>query len=195
MTVIDGDEGRRLLEIILRNTEKMGLLIDDLLAFSRLTRRDIDNELIDMRALAQQAFDEVCTHEPGRSIAFNLENIPPARGERLLIEQVWVNLLGNAVKYTRPRELPTVIVTATDEGDEVHYSVQDNGVGFDARYADKLFGVFQRLHGSQEFEGTGIGLALVAKIVQRHNGRVWADAELDRGAVFTFSLPKEPPSV
>jgi len=184
-------EGRRVLEVIRRNIVRMGQLIDDLLAFSRLGRDAMKPTHVDMTTLARTALDEVLAAEPGRAIDARVADLPDALGDPTLLRQVWVNLLGNAVKYTRPRSPAVILVTGRTEHDEVVYTVRDNGVGFDMTYADKLFTVFQRLHKASEFEGTGVGLALVQRIVLRHYGRVWAEARADEGATFCFALPRK----
>ena len=188
------DDGRRMLGVIRSETQRMGRLIDDLLAFSRLGRQPIDPTPIDMRALAQEVFDELAAVEPARKLRLDLHPIPPACGAEAMIRQVWVNLMGNAVKFTKEREVGVIEVGTGEDGDgEPCYFVKDNGAGFDMRFSDKLFGVFQRLHSQQEFQGTGVGLALVQRIVQRHGGRIWADAKVGGGATFHFTLPNPKP--
>ncbi len=185
-----GDDGKRLTAIICKNTEKMSRLIDDLLEFSRVSRQAATMGLVDMTALAREIAAEVV--EAGRTIAIHIAELPDAVADEALVRQVWVNLLGNAVKYTRPRGAEaSVDVTGEVAMGEVVYTVRDNGVGFDSRYADKLFTVFQRLHTASEFEGTGVGLALVARIVRRHGGWIRAESTVGEGATFTFALPKE----
>lgn len=185
------DEGRRLLEVIRRNTQRMGQLIDDLLAFSRLGRQPLQRATVDMAALARSAADEVLAQEPGREVEIRYGHLPVAEGDAALMRQVWVNLLSNAVKYTRPSRPALIEVSGRSDDAEHSYSVQDNGVGFEMQYVGKLFGVFQRLHPSAQFEGTGVGLALVQRVVDRHGGRVWADGEVGRGATFGFALPRK----
>ena len=184
------DDGRRMLGVVRSETQRMGRLIDDLLAFSRLGRQKIEPAQIDMHAQAQAVFDELAALEPGRKLRLDLHPLPPARGTQAMIRQVWVNLISNAIKFTKEREVGEIEIGAREDGDSGPiYSVKDNGAGFDMRYAGKLFGVFQRLHSAEEFPGTGVGLALVQRIVQRHGGRVWAEAEVNRGATFYFTLP------
>jgi PAS domain S-box-containing protein len=184
------DEGRRILGVIRGETQRMGQLIDDLLTFSRLGRQQIEEEQIDMRQLAQSVFDALAEHGPGQHLRLDLRDLPSARGTKSMIRQVWVNLIGNAIKFTREREVGEIEIGALPgEGGWPVYYVKDNGAGFDMRYVDKLFGVFQRLHTQQEFAGTGVGLALVQRIVQRHGGRIWAEAQVRQGATFYFTLP------
>jgi len=145
---------------------------------------------IGMSELAADARRQVEQAETGRAIRWDLGELPPAFGDEATIREVLINLLANAVKYTRPRQEAAIGISGRVEGDDVVYSVTDNGVGFDMAYKDKLFGVFQRLHTAAEFEGTGIGLALVQRIVQRHGGRVWAEGKVNEGATFCFTLPR-----
>ena len=167
----------------------MGVLIDDLLAFSRLGRQPMRSVPIDMTSLAQAVFKELVGQVPQRKIQFEPGTLPTAQGDLALIRQVWVNLLANAIKYTGQRECAVIEVGGRHEGGEVIYHVKDNGVGFSMKYIEKLFGVFQRLHSEEEFEGTGVGLALVKRIIQRHLGRVWAEGKLNEGATIYFALP------
>jgi PAS domain S-box-containing protein len=188
-----GPEGQRLLGVVRANTQRMGQLIDDLLAFSRLGRKELTRARVDMTALAQATVEELQQANGDRPVEITIDPLPPALGDRGLLRQVWSNLLGNAFKFTRGRPTPRIGVSARPNGDETVYLVTDNGVGFDPSYADKLFGVFQRLHHAEEFEGTGVGLAIVQRVVHRHGGRVWADAVVDRGATFYFTIPTERP--
>ncbi|MCX6901516.1 MAG: PAS domain S-box protein [Verrucomicrobia bacterium] len=183
------EEGRRTLGVIRAEAERMGQLVDDLLAFSRIGRQAMQMTSVDMGALAQRAFDECAAAASGRDIRFKLHPLPPAQGDAALLPQVWVNLISNAIKYTRPKPVAEIEVTGCVEGGELIYRVKDNGVGFDTQYAAKLFGVFQRLHNETDFEGTGVGLALVQRIVLRHGGRVWAESTLNESATFHFALP------
>jgi PAS domain S-box-containing protein len=183
-------EGHRLLGIIRANTRRMDRLIEDLLAFSRLGRREVKVGDLDMAGLVKDVVGELQDTLGDRRVQWDLKPLPASRADRALMQQVWVNLLGNALKFTRPRESAVIEVGGRPEGDEDVYYVKDNGVGFDMQYAHKLFGVFQRLHRSEEFEGTGVGLALVQRIVQRHGGRIWAEGQVNRGATFYFSLPR-----
>jgi signal transduction histidine kinase len=183
------DEGKRFLNIIRGNTKKMGQLIDDLLEFSRLGRQEIRTSGIDMEKLAKAVSEELKLSVPERKLKFTINTLIPAQGDQAMIRQVFVNLLSNAVKFTRPKETAVIEVDGRSEGDENIYYVKDNGVGFDMQYVNKLFGVFQRLHSSSEFEGTGVGLAIVQRIIHRHGGRVWAEGKVGEGATFYFSLP------
>jgi PAS domain S-box-containing protein len=187
-------EAQRKLAVIKSEAERMGALIDDLLAFSRLGRKALQPIDIDMGELAGSAYKRLLNGQPQRPIDFRLGMLPRATADRSLLEQVWVNLLSNAIKFSSKKDAPVVEVGAISEEREYVYFVRDNGAGFDPRYQDKLFGVFQRLHHSDEYPGTGVGLALVQRIVTRHGGRVWADGRLGEGATFHFTLPKEPGS-
>lgn len=171
------------------NVRRMGQLIDDILALSRMGRAQINIVDVDMKTLAQEVIEELGPATEGREIRIDIGDLPPVAGDRNLLRQVFVNLLANAIKFTRTRPLATIEVRGSVEGGECHYLIRDNGVGFEMQYVDKLFGVFQRLHSVEEFEGTGIGLAIVRRIVTRHGGRAWAEAEVDRGATFHFALP------
>ena len=183
------EQGRRCTETIGRSAVRMGQLISDILDFSRMSRREIAVTPVDMTALVREVYDEVRAAAPAeRSIELRLGELPPARADRALLRQVWVNLLSNAVKYTGPRPEAVIEVGGSEDSGENTYWVKDNGVGFDMRYVDKLFGVFQRLHGD-EFEGTGIGLAIVKRIVTRHGGRVWAESTLGESTALYFTLP------
>jgi light-regulated signal transduction histidine kinase (bacteriophytochrome) len=166
----------------------MGRLIDDLLSFSRSGRQEIARSSIDMESLVKAAFDDLKAAD--EAISFAVGPLPPADGDPSLMRQVWVNLISNALKFTRPKAERVIDISGRAEPGRVVYSVKDNGVGFDVAYANKLFGVFQRLHSSQEFEGTGVGLALVQRIVHRHGGEVWAEGRVGEGATFSFSLPR-----
>ena len=184
-------EARRKLEVIQSEGARMGQLIDELLAFSRLGRKTMQMNELDMTELAQTTFAGLNGHYEGARPDFYLGVLPRAKGDRVLVGQVWANLLSNAMKFSSKRPSPRIEVSAiSDEREHVYY-VRDNGAGFDPRYRTKLFGVFQRLHNSSEFPGTGVGLALVERIVVRHGGRVWADGKPDEGATFYFTLPKE----
>ncbi len=182
-------EGQRRLNIVRSNAQRMGQLIDDILAFSRMGRAQLSRAEIDMTELTNSIFNEL--QPADHPVQLNIAALPMARGDRAMMRQVLVNLLANAIKYSRSKTNPIIEVGASVNGDENIYFVKDNGVGFDMRYVDKLFGVFQRLHSVEEFEGTGIGLAIVKRIVTRHGGRVWAEGKPDEGATIYFSLPRE----
>ena len=183
-------EGQRLLNIIRSNAATMGQLIDGLLTFSHLGRQSLDQADVDMVELAKGAFNDVQATDKSRDVLLELQTLPPTFGDRNMIRQVLLALVSNAFKFTRPKPNATVEIGHKEKigGQNVYY-VRDNGVGFDMQYSDKLFGVFQRLHGAEEFEGTGVGLALVQRIVLRHGGRVWAEGKVGEGATFYFSLP------
>jgi light-regulated signal transduction histidine kinase (bacteriophytochrome) len=183
-------EGRRYLGLIKANAHQMGQLIDDLLAFSRLGRQQMNLARIDMAAMAKAVFGELAALTPERRLELQVGPVPNAQGDGTLVRQVLVNLLSNAIKFTKTRAPASIEFGYLPELGDGAYYVKDNGVGFDMQYVGKLFGVFQRLHPVTEFEGTGVGLALVQRIVARHGGRVWAEGTLDRGATFYFTLPK-----
>jgi light-regulated signal transduction histidine kinase (bacteriophytochrome) len=180
------DEGRRLLGVVRSSSQRMSQLIDDLLAFSRVGRQSLGKRHVDMTALAREVV-AVLTH--GAPASIDLFPLPPAMADGTLLRQVWVNLVDNALKYSGKRPDARVEIGGREEPGRLVYWVRDNGVGFDMRYAEKLFGVFQRLHGADEFPGTGVGLAIVQRVVARHGGSVWAEARPGEGACFYFSLP------
>jgi PAS domain S-box-containing protein len=182
-------EGKRLLDVVRERTVAMGKLIDDLLEFSRVGRGRFDLSVVDMTALARGALTEVLAANPSRRVETTVSLLPAATGNLAFLRQMWTNLLSNAVKYTRSREIAHVEIGGREDETEHVYYVKDDGVGFDMRYSHKLFGVFQRLHSDDEFSGTGVGLALVRRIVERHGGRVWAEAKVGEGAIFYFALP------
>jgi PAS domain S-box-containing protein len=182
-------EGKRLLNIIRGNTQKMGELIDALLTLSRLGRKEIEVLDMDMTGIVKELFDELGFNTDKRGVEFNIGSLPPACGDKGMIRQVFANLLLNAVKFTKTRDTARIEVGGYNEDSKNIYYVRDNGVGFDMRYKDKLFGVFQRLHNGEEFEGTGIGLAIVQRIVNRHGGQIWAEGKVNEGATFYFALP------
>lgn len=184
------DEGRRVLGIIRTNTQNMGRLIDDLLAFSRFGRKQIEPSTIDIGELARDVFVQLDSDDNCKAPRLEIKQPPVAYGDRALMRQVFVNLLSNAAKYSKPAEAAVIEVGGHNRNGENIYYVKDNGVGFDMKYVNKLFGVFQRLHSAEEFEGTGVGLAIVRRIVERHGGRVWAEGKTGEGATFYFTLPK-----
>jgi PAS domain S-box-containing protein len=185
------EAGRDYLMRIRNGGERMGVLIDDLLEFSRLSRQLINRRSINTVKVVQNVLDELKPQLAGRQVEIKVGELPASHGDPALLKQVWVNLISNALKYTRGREPAVVEIGCTREKGEDIFSVRDNGAGFDMQYADKLFGVFQRLHRADEFEGTGVGLAIVQRIIHRHGGRVWAQAEVNRGATFYFTLGGE----
>ena len=183
------DEGKRLLGVVRDGTVKMSRLIDDILAFSRAGRTGVNRESVDMEALVRSILaEQLAPALAGRKLAIDIGKLPAAHGDRAMLERVWSNLLDNAIKFTAPKPDARIAIGAGAGEGETVYSVRDNGVGFDMKYADKLFGVFHRLHGA-EFPGTGIGLAIVKRIVGRHGGRVWAESQPGAGASFYFALP------
>ncbi len=165
-------------------------LIDDLLALSRLGRLQIRKSVVNLAAMTQTVFNRLRAQEPERDLRLTVGDLPPALGDQSLLYQVMKNLLANAVKFTKSRKTAVIEVGGRTESKENIYYVKDNGAGFDERYADKLFRPFQRLHGGTEYEGTGVGLAIVKRIIQRHGGRVWAEGKVNEGATFYFALPK-----
>lgn len=183
-------KGQHYLDRMQAGTVRMGLLIDDILAFSRMARADLAMEMVDVTSLAREVFAELNAAAGERRIRLVLDDLPPVCCDRAMIRQVLTNLMGNAVKYTGPRPEAVITVTGEVTENENIYQVADNGVGFDMRGIDKLFGVFQRLHSADEFEGSGAGLAIVKRIVIRHGGRVWAEGEVGVGATFSFALPR-----
>ncbi|MBI5887771.1 MAG: response regulator [Deltaproteobacteria bacterium] len=185
------EDNKKFLGIIRKNTRKMETLIDDLLNLARLERCEMNLLDIDMGELAAAVFNDIKASMPDCKARFTVKELPAARGERTLIRQVFVNLLANAVKFTRPREKAAIEAGGWSDANENVYYVKDNGVGFDSRYSDRLFGLFKRLHGEEEFEGTGAGLAIIRSIIQRHKGRVWADGKVGEGATFYFTLPRK----
>ncbi|MDQ0639943.1 signal transduction histidine kinase [Pedobacter sp. W3I1] len=183
-------EGKLVLQSIIDNSKKMGRLIDDLLAFSKLGRKEVAFAQLDMNDLLETVLRELVPVENESMPKFNISLLPEAKGDKSLIKQVWINLISNAIKYSGQKKNTTIQIGATSENNMVTYYVKDEGAGFDMQYYDKLFGVFQRLHAQEEFEGTGIGLAIVQKIISRHNGATWAESILNEGSCFYFSLQK-----
>jgi two-component system, sensor histidine kinase and response regulator len=186
-----GEKESSLLQQITRSSEQMERLLDGLLAFSKVVKSDPKQSAIDMTMMVHDVIEALLEHEDERSsIKIILNPLLPACGDALLIRQVWYNLLSNAFKYTRHTEQREVEINSSMIDSEIVYYVRDNGVGFDMQYADRLFGVFHRLHDAEEFEGIGVGLAIVKRIIQRHGGRVWAEGDVDNGARFFFALPQ-----
>jgi PAS domain S-box-containing protein len=185
------DTGKRYINVIRESAQRMGALIDDLLAFSRLGRESVVKSLVDMAALVRESQVLAAQANPGCEAIVDSGELPWSLADRKLILQVWVNLLSNAVKYSQKVDAPRIEIRGRRDGANIVYSVKDNGVGFDMRHYGKLFGVFERLHSREDFPGTGVGLAIVRRIVNRHGGRVWAESAPGAGATFFFSLPME----
>ena len=189
-----GEEGNRIIGIIRNGSQHMSQLIVGLLNFSRVGRQALDLERIDMTALADAAAAEMKSLYVGTDPFIEITALPAISADPTVLRQVWCNLIGNALKYSAKRPQPKIRISGRIEGGEAVYQVDDNGAGFDMRYADKLFGVFQRLHRIEEFNGTGVGLAIVHRIITRHGGRIWASGAPDAGASFQFALPLTAPS-
>jgi light-regulated signal transduction histidine kinase (bacteriophytochrome) len=184
------DKSRRYMRTILESAKKMGNLIDDLLAFSRIGRAETRETMVNLEQLVREVLTDMQQETDGRNIAWKIGALPNLFGDRSMLRLALVNLISNAVKFTRTQPQPEIEIGSTEKKEEgVIVFVRDNGVGFDMKYAHKLFGVFQRLHQSDSFEGTGIGLATVQRIIHRHGGRVWAESLVNRGATFFFSVP------
>jgi PAS domain S-box-containing protein len=183
------EEGKRVCAIIQENAMQMGQLVDNLLKFSQLNRVGIQFSLIDMKNLGDTVYTELTTPEQRQNIDFQIEPLHPAWGDQTLIRQVWTNLISNALKFSTQRPNVKIDISSYEQKNYIVYCIQDNGAGFDMKYMDKLFGVFQRLHSVREFEGNGVGLAIVQRIIHRHGGKVWAEGEINKGASFYFSLP------
>jgi light-regulated signal transduction histidine kinase (bacteriophytochrome) len=183
------DNSQRYLEIIADAARQMEALIEDLLEFSRTGRAEMRCALVNTAGMVEEVLRELKPECRDRTIAWDIAELPEVFGDHSLLKQVWFNLLSNAIKYTRLRPRAEIRIGCVLGQGEVEFVVRDNGAGFDMKYADKLFGVFQRLHLPEEFEGTGIGLANVRRIVLRHGGRTWAEGEVDVGAIFHFTLP------
>jgi light-regulated signal transduction histidine kinase (bacteriophytochrome) len=186
-------EAQEYLRDVRASTQCMGQLVDDLLALARLGRQPFNTERTEPEQLVRRCLDELQREYPSRSVEIVIGQLPPCSADPRLLKQVWMNLLSNAFKYTSRRDAARIEIGG-EEGNSTRpatYFVKDNGIGFDMRYAAKLFGVFQRLHSADEYEGTGVGLAIVQRIIQRHGGCVWAEAQPDRGATFFFTLPNE----
>jgi hypothetical protein len=182
-------EARRLLDRISARTHDMGQLIADLLQFARFSRQPLAKQVVNVTTLVEAVSRELRAEQPEREVAIRVQNLPDAFADPALLKQVFVNLEANALKFTRNQQRPTIEIDGRCEAGECIYCVRDNGVGFDMRDAGKLFGIFQRLHRAEEFEGTGVGLCIVHRIVERHGGRVWAEAHPGEGATFNFALP------
>jgi signal transduction histidine kinase len=197
------DEGKAYLKLVRDNTRQMGQLVDDLLAFSRLGRLALNKRTVDSGKMVRRCLAEMQKEQEGRQMDIVIEDLPTCQADPTLLKQVWTNLLSNALKYTRKREAVRIAIGCRTEprpltigdasrpsepGTQAVYFVKDNGAGFDMKYAQKLFGVFQRLHRATDYDGTGVGLAIVQRIINRHGGRVWGEAQLNQGATFSFTL-------
>ncbi len=187
-------EAHRVMSNIMVYAIKMGKLIDDLLTFSRLGRKELVKVTIPMHDMVLSLCQEVKSEHPNRNIEITVHPLQSVQGDSITIKQVWLNLVSNAVKYSKLKKTTRIEIGCGVLGDEVDYYVKDNGAGFDMRYASKLFGVFQRLHSDETFEGTGVGLAIVHRIISKHGGRVWAEGKVNEGAIFNFSLPRNTPA-
>ncbi|MFQ5924247.1 MAG: GAF domain-containing protein, partial [Anaerolineales bacterium] len=181
-------ESQRYLRLVHDNAQQMGCLIDDLLTFSRLGRQPVEKQSVALAELVHEVLKDLCSEQDGRRIEIAIGDLPVCQGDPALLKLVFVNLLSNAFKFTRQREVAVIEIGCREEDGERIYFVRDNGVAFDMKYADKLFGVFQRLHRAEDYEGTGVGLATVQRIIHHHSGRVWAEAEVNEGATFYFTL-------
>lgn len=182
-------EAAELLQSIVDNAHRMGVLIDQLLDFSRLGRKEMLRTEVDMKMVAQSAINEICGSDISRKKIIEVQDLSPTTGDIALLKQVWINLISNALKYSATKPKPQITLTSSRSKNESTYIIADNGAGFDMKYYDKLFGVFQRLHNDSEFEGTGVGLAIVHRIITRHGGKIWAESTPGHGATFSFSLP------
>jgi signal transduction histidine kinase len=181
-------EAQRYLDLVRKNAQQMGHLIEDLLAFSRLSRLPLKKRTVAPAEIVSQVLADLRTEQEGRKIEVTIGELPPCEADPALLKQVWVNLLSNAFKFTRNLEDARIEIGAEQKGTENIYFVKDNGVGFDMHYVNKLFGVFQRLHRAEDYEGTGVGLAIIQRIVKRHGGRAWAEADVGKGATFYFTI-------
>lgn len=183
---VDAD---RWLYFIVDNANRMSILIDDILNFSKISRSNVKNSIIKMKLLAQENFENEKINYPNKTISFSVENIPNALGDVVMFHQVWQNLISNSLKYASKKEQINITISGKTENNFHIYSIKDNGAGFDEKYKDKLFGVFQRLHSTKEYEGTGVGLAIVKRIIQKHHGWITANSILGEGSEFIFALP------
>ncbi|MBI5680643.1 MAG: two-component sensor histidine kinase [Methanobacterium sp.] len=184
------DEGKRLLNIIRENTHKMGQLIDDILLLSRASRQEMKIMPIDMESLVRNIFNDLKPSIEDRNVQIEIKPLLPASGDRILLQQVLSNLITNSIKFTKNKDNAIIEIGSEEGKNENIYYVKDNGAGFNMKYANKLFGLFQRLHGSEEFEGTGVGLSIVQRVIRRHGGRVWGEGKVNEGATIYFTLPK-----
>ena len=183
------EEGKRVTQVIINNAKRMGQLIDDLLDFSRLSRKDLSFSHTNMNQVVNQAIKELNVNLDDGKITIVINELIPTKMDRSMILQVWINLISNAIKYAQQREEIKIEINSYIDKNEICYRISDNGTGFDMKYVDKLFNVFQRLHKIHEYHGTGVGLAIVKRIINKHGGKVWAEGQLNKGATFYFSLP------
>ncbi len=183
-------DGKRLGKVVQNNAKKMGKLIDDLLAFSRMGRASLNPSNIDMKNMVNSMYHEVTSDKERKRIKLTIANLPDIEGDTTMMRQVWINLISNAVKFSSHRKKAIISVTSSEEKNKITYCIKDNGAGFNMKYVDKVFGVFQRLHSEKEFEGTGVGLALVKRIISRHDGNIWTEGKVNKGAEFYFALPR-----
>ncbi len=189
------DEGRRILDVINSSVHRMSELINDILEFSRLGRQSVKKSEVNIEELAKNIFKEQMQSLPDRRVTLKIDPMPPAKADESMIRQVFINLISNAIKFTGDRETGVLEIKGVSGDNETVYNVKDNGIGFDMKYADKIFKVFHRLHNTNDFEGTGVGLALVERIINRHGGHVWAEGSVNKGTIISFSLPSETPSI
>ena len=183
------DEGKKYLDAIRTNAQRMSKLIDDLLAFSMVSRTELKKRKFEMNELVQRAVDEIKSQRTNQEVILKINNLPNTLADDNLIFQVWTNLISNAFKYSSKKAIPNIEIGAYPMDESIVYYIQDNGVGFEMADSDKLFTVFQRLHESEDFEGTGAGLAIVKVIIEKHLGHIWAESKVNEGARFMFSLP------
>jgi light-regulated signal transduction histidine kinase (bacteriophytochrome) len=184
-----GEEGQRYLQMIIDNSNNMGQLIDDLLEFSKLGRKDLKVEKLNMTQTVKSIWAEQISLLPENSAELELDEMPDVIADGAMLRQVWVNLISNALKFSSRQDKPLIKIGAQENGNAITYHIKDNGVGFDMKYYNKLFGVFQRLHSSADFEGTGVGLALSHRIINRHGGQIWAESAPNVGTTFYFTIP------
>ena len=184
------DDGKRIIDVIVDKARLMGLLIDDLLTFSRMARLEVVSNTIDMKKMAEACLTDLLQLEPPGKYTIKRLDMPQCKGDASMLKQVWYNLLSNAIKYSSKKANPVIVIGTIEESEMNRYYVTDNGAGFNMQYSNNLFGVFQRLHRNDEFEGTGLGLALAKRIVSKHSGEIKAESVLNQGATFSFSIPK-----
>jgi hypothetical protein len=184
-----GDSGMRTANKVMGSARQMNQLIDDLLAFFKMGKKELEKTVLSMKSMVDEIIAGEIIIEPGRHVEFRVQSLPDVKGDRVLLQQVWINLLSNAVKYSRKTEKAIIEIGFTKEESRIVFFVKDNGAGFDMKYVDKVFGVFQRLHSPKEYEGTGVGLSIVQRIIAKHQGAIWVEAAPNQGATFYFTLP------